>query len=60
MGETVAIDFFTVATIRLRVLFVFLVMEHGRRRVLHFGITEHPTAEMDGSTDCRGVLGRRE
>ena len=30
MGETVAIDFFTVATIRLRVLFVFLVMEHGR------------------------------
>jgi homeodomain-containing protein len=48
MGETVAIDFFTVATIRLRVLFVFLVMEHGRRRVLHFGITEHPTAEWKG------------
>ncbi len=48
MGETVAIDFFTVATIRLRVLFVFLVMEHGRRRVLHFGITEHPTAEWTG------------
>ena len=26
-------------------LFVFLVVEHQRRRVLHFGITEHPTAE---------------
>jgi len=45
MGEIVAVDFFTVPTIRLRVLFVFLVIEHERRRVLHFGITEHPTSE---------------
>lgn len=45
LGEIVAIDFFTVPTIRLRVLFVFLMIEHQRRRVLHFGITEHPTAE---------------
>ena len=45
LGEIVAIDFFTVPTIRLRVLFVFLVLEHERRRVLHFGVTEHPTAE---------------
>jgi putative transposase len=45
IGEIVAIDFFTVPTIRLRVLFVFLVIEHHRRKVLHFGVTEHPTAE---------------
>jgi len=45
VGEIVAVDFFTVPTIRLRVLFVFLIIEHRRRRVLHFGITEHPTAE---------------
>jgi hypothetical protein len=45
LGEIVAIDFFSVPTIRLRVLFVFLVMEHERRRVLHFGVTEHPTTE---------------
>jgi len=45
IGEIVAVDFFTVPTIRLRVLFVFLVIEHERRRVLHFGVTEHPTAE---------------
>jgi putative transposase len=32
----------------LRVLFVFLILEHQRRRVLHFGITEHPTAEWAG------------
>ncbi|MGA7683834.1 MAG: integrase core domain-containing protein [Terriglobales bacterium] len=45
VGEIVAVDFFTVPTIRLRVLFVFLVMEHHRRRVLHFGVTEHPTSD---------------
>jgi putative transposase len=45
IGEIVAVDFFTVPTIQLRVLFVFLVIEHDRRRVLHFGVTEHPTAE---------------
>jgi len=45
LEEIVAVDFFTVPTIRLRVLFVFLVIEHQRRRVLHFGITEHPTSE---------------
>jgi len=45
IGEIVAVDFFTVPTIRLGVLFVFLVIEHQRRRVLHFGVTEHPTAE---------------
>jgi len=42
--ELVSIDFFTVATMGLRVLFVFVVLAHHRRRVLHFNITEHPTA----------------
>jgi len=45
LREIVAVDFLTVPTIRLRVLFVFLVLEHQRRRVIHFGVTEHPTAE---------------
>jgi putative transposase len=45
VGEIVAIDFFIVPTIHLRVLFVFLVLEHQRRKVLHFGVTEHPSAE---------------
>jgi putative transposase len=44
-GEIVAVDFFTVPTIRPRVLFVFLVIEHQRRKVLHCGVTEHPTSE---------------
>src|SRR6058998_193647 len=41
--DLVAIDFFTVPTARLRVLFVFVVLAHDRRRVLHFNVTEHPT-----------------
>ena len=39
----VSVDFFTVPTARLRVLFVFVVLAHNRRRVLHFNVTEHPT-----------------
>jgi hypothetical protein len=39
-----SVDFFTVPTVRHRVLFVFVVPAHLRRRVLHFGITAHPTA----------------
>jgi hypothetical protein len=48
MSEIIAIDFFTVPTVRFRVLFVFLIIEHHRRKVLHFGVTEHPTAEWTG------------
>jgi len=43
--DLVSIDFFTVPTIRFQVLYVFLVLAHERRRVLHFHVTAHPTAE---------------
>ena len=42
--QMVSIDFFTVPTIAMKVLFVFIVLEHRRRQVLHFNVTEHPTA----------------
>jgi len=45
VGQLVSIDFFTVPTLQLRVLFVFVVLAHERRRVLHFNVTQHPTAE---------------
>jgi putative transposase len=45
VGQLVSIDFFTVPTVRSRVLFVFVVLAHERRRLLHFNVTEHPTAE---------------
>src|SRR5215469_3910311 len=43
--QLVSIDFFTVPTIRFQVLYVFLVLAHDRRRILHFNVTAHPTAE---------------
>ena len=42
--DLVSIDFFTVPTAHLRVLFVLVVLAHHRRRVVHFNVTEHPTA----------------
>jgi transposase InsO family protein len=41
----VSVDFFTVPTIRFQVLYAFLVLAHDRRRILHFNVTAHPTAE---------------
>ena len=40
-----AMDFFTVPTARFRVLYVFIVLSHDRRNVVHFNATEHPTAQ---------------
>ena len=42
--DLVSIDFFTVPTVQLRILFIFVVLAHHRRRVLDFNVTEHPTA----------------
>ncbi len=45
VSEIVALDFFTVPTVTFRVLFVLIVLAHDRRRVLHFNVTAHPTAQ---------------
>jgi putative transposase len=45
VGQIVSVDFFTVPTITLKVLYVFVVLAHRRREVLHFNVTDHPTAE---------------
>jgi transposase InsO family protein len=45
LAQTASIDFFAVPTVTFRVLFVFVVLSHERRRVVHFGVTEHPTQE---------------
>jgi len=39
-----SIDFFTVPTATFRILVVFVVLSHRRREIVHFNVTEHPTA----------------
>ena len=41
----VAFDLFTVPTLTFQLLYCFFVIEHGRRRILHFNVTRHPTAD---------------
>ena len=40
-----AMDFFTVPTLTFRLLYCFFVIGHGRRRILHFNVTRHPTSD---------------
>lgn len=40
----VAIDFIVVPTATFRVLYVLVILAHERRRVLHFNITDAPSA----------------
>jgi hypothetical protein len=42
--DLIALDFFTVPSATFKVLFVLLILRHDRRQILHFNVTEHPTA----------------
>ena len=52
---TLACDFFVAVTATFRLVHVFLVLEIGSRRILHWNVTEHPTAEWTAQ-QFRGVL----
>jgi putative transposase len=39
-----AMDFFVVPTVRFRLLYVWFVIDHERRRIIHFNVTASPTA----------------
>jgi hypothetical protein len=43
--DLVSCDFFIVPTATFKVLFVFIILAHDRRRIVHFNVTEHPTAQ---------------
>ena len=43
--DLVSIDFFTLPTVTFRILFVFIILRHERRRIVHFNVTAHPLAE---------------
>jgi hypothetical protein len=38
-------DFFVVPTVRFRLLYVWFVIDHGRRRIVHFNVSTNPTAQ---------------
>jgi hypothetical protein len=44
IGQIVAADFFVVPTATCRLLFVLVILALERRRVVHVGVTDHPTA----------------
>jgi putative transposase len=44
LGSTVSVDFFAVPTLTCQLLFVFVVLAHDRRRILHVNVTQHPTS----------------
>jgi hypothetical protein len=39
-----AADLFAVPTVTFRLLFVLVILEHDRRRIVHVAVTDHPTA----------------
>ena len=43
--SVLACDFFVTVTARFKLLFMFVVLDVGTRRILHWNVTEHPTAE---------------
>jgi putative transposase len=45
MPTWVSADFFVVPTITFRVLFVFVILSHDRRRPIHFAVTANPTSD---------------
>jgi putative transposase len=40
-----ACDFFVVVTAKFRMLYVFVILDLGTRRILHHNVTSHPTAD---------------
>ncbi|MFK8081368.1 MAG: hypothetical protein AB8B97_13860, partial [Granulosicoccus sp.] len=44
-ADLVSVDFFTVPTATFRILSVFVILRHDRREVVHFNVTQNPTAQ---------------
>ncbi len=46
--DLISIDFFVVPTATFRILYVFLVLEHERRLIVHFNVTDGPSTRWTG------------
>ena len=68
VGDIAACDFFTIPTVTFRVLYVFIVLRHDRRRLVHFNGAAHSCAQRiaqqivndfpDEETPCFLIRGR--
>jgi len=56
--DIAACDFFTVATVTFRALYVFIVLRHDGRQIVHFNVTANPQGRMDRPA-TRGGLSLR-
>jgi transposase InsO family protein len=58
----VACDFLVAVTATFRMLYVFVVIEHRSRRLIHFNVTAHPTAAwtLQQLRETVGLIGRYE
>jgi transposase InsO family protein len=54
-----ACDFFMVVTASFRTLYVFVVMEVGTRKIAHFNVTAHPTADWTLQQSREVLMGER-
>jgi putative transposase len=68
-SDIVACDFFTSVTATFQVLYVFVAIEIGSRRILHGNVTDHPTGEwtlqqfrefLDGESGHRYLIHDRD
>ena len=48
MIDTAAIDFFTVPAATFKTLYVFLIIPHERRMIIHFHVTNSPKSAWTG------------
>ena len=55
VSQLVSVDFFVVPTFTFRVLFVFVVLAHDRRQILHVHVPRAPDGRVDGPTDPQCV-----
>ena len=58
--DIAACDFFTVPTVTFRVLYVFIVLRHDRRQVIHFNVTEPSLRRMGRPADRRRLSRMRK
>ena len=58
-AQIVSVDFLVVPTITFKLLHVLVFLSHDRRRIIHFNVTDHPTAEWASSAIAKCILRHR-